>query len=130
MKIYDAKRSSISVKNRVLTGFGPNDMFTYASKEERIQTEVDAQGNASASINNARLAQITVNLSASSPDYKWLSDLSNNMEQFPVVIKTDVEKITVNTAYVSKPADVAAGKATGLRTFTIECLDSNVEVIE
>lgn len=130
MKLYDAKRSSISVKNRVLTGFTANDMFAYTAKEERIQTQVDAQGEASMSINNARLAQITVNLSASSPDYKWLSDLSNNMEEFPVVIKTDVEKITVNSAFISKPADVSAGKTTGARTFIIECLDSNVEVIE
>lgn len=129
-RIYDARDTSISIDNRVVTGFQDNDMFTFTAKEERITTQTDAQGFSSMGINNGRLATITLNLVATSPDYKWCMDLANTTSSFPVVIKSAYEKITVNVAFFTKPADIALGKAAGARTFTIECLDSQVEVLQ
>lgn len=128
-EVYDARETSISVDNRVITGFGDADMFSFTAKEERITTQTDAQGNSSMAVNNARLGTITLNLMATSPDYKWCMDLANATSEFPVVIKSPFEKITVNKAFFTKPADISLGKTGGARTFTIECLDSQVEVL-
>lgn len=128
-KLYDSRDTSISIDGRVVTGFQANDMFSFTAKEDKITTEVDAQGTATMSVNNARLAQITLNLAATSPDYKWCMDRANSMAEFPVVIKDNFEKVTCNRCFFSKVPDIAAGKTAGARTFVIETLDSTVEVL-
>lgn len=126
--IYNAKDCSISVDGRVVQGFQDNDMFSYTIKEDRIQTSVDAQGYASAAVNNNRLGQITINLSGNSVDHKRLNELANTNKMFPIVITTPYEKISGNQAMIAKPADGAFGKATPARTYTVEVLDMQVQV--
>lgn len=128
-KLYDSRDASISINGRVVTGFQSNDMFAFTAKEDKITTEVDAQGTATMSVNNARLSQITLNLAPTSPDYKWCMDLANSMTEFPTVIKDNFEKVTCNKCFFSKVPDIAVGKTAGARTFTIETLDSTVDVL-
>lgn len=128
--VYDPREATISINNRVITGFQENDMYTFTTKEDMITTATDAQGKSSLALNNARLAQITLNLAADSADYGFCAQLANSLTPFPVVIKTPFEKVTCSECYFTKPADVAAGKAVGARTFTAEALDSSVDVID
>lgn len=128
--LYDAKDVHISIDGRVIQGFQDGDMFSATTKEDRVTTEVDAQGFGFAAINNNRLGQITVNLSGNSPDHKRLNDLANSNKIFPVVITTPMEKITAQRCLITKPADAAFGKATPKRTYTIQCLEMHVEVLK
>lgn len=127
--IYNAIDVTLTVGGRVIKGFQDGDMITYSTKENRVQTEVDAQGVASIAVNNGRLGQIVVNLSGNSTNQKYLNDLANKNSQFPVVLKSKSEKISGNQAFIAKPADGAYGKATPKRTYTIEVLDMQVDVL-
>ncbi|KRL81808.1 phage structural protein [Ligilactobacillus equi] len=127
--IYNAKDVHISVDGRVVQGFQDGDMFTAQVKEDRVQTEVDAQGEPSVAINNNRLGQVTVNLSGNSADHKRLNKLANTSKVFPLVITTPYEKITCDQCIIARPAEAAFGKQTPKRTYTIEALDLHVEVL-
>lgn len=128
--IYNAKDVTISIDGRVVQGFQENDMFTVTRKEDNVQTAVDAQGWPAIAINNNRLGQITLNLSGESTDHKRLNELANNSKVFPIVVNTPFEKISGNQAIVAKPADSAYGKAVPGRTYTIEVLDMQIEVLQ
>lgn len=128
IQAYDAKSVTLTVDGVVVKGFQDGDMITYTNKEDRITTEVDAQGNPSFAINNSRLGQIVVNLSGNSASHKYLNKLANSVKKFPVVLISDTEKISANMAFIAKPADGAFGKQTPKRTYTIEALDMAIEV--
>lgn len=127
--VYNAKDVNISIDGRVVQGFQDNDMFSYTIKEDRVQTSVDAQGTPSIAVNNNRLGQLTVNLSGNSVDHKRLNQLANSNKVFPIVVTTPLEKISGNQAIIAKPADGAYGKNTPARTYTIEVLDMQVDVL-
>lgn len=129
VKIYDAKEVHLSINNRIISTFQEGDMVTATMKEDRVQTSVDAQGNASVAVNNNRLGQVTVNLSGTSPDHKFLNSLANSNKVFPIVISTPIEKITGAQAMITKQADAAFGKETPKRTYTIEVFDMHMEVL-
>lgn len=126
--IFNANDVILTVNNVVIKGFQDGDMLTYTIKEDRVQTEVDAQGFASISINNNRLGQITVNLSGNSASHKFLNGLANSNAIVSIVVKTPNEKISGTQAIIAKPADGQFGKATPKRTYTFEVLDMDVKV--
>lgn len=127
--IYDAKDVHLSIDGRVVQNFQDGDMFNVTVKEERVRTAVDAQGWPAIAINNNRLGQITVNLSGNSVDHKRLNQLANTNKVFALVATTPYEKISGTQCIISKPADAAFGKETPKRTYTIEVLDMQVEVL-
>ena len=127
---YNAKDTVITVGGVVVKGFQDGDMISYTIKENRVTTEVDAQGYPSVSINNNRLGQVVVNLSGTSPSHKYLNGLANSNKIVPIVIKTPNEKISGNQAIIAKPADGQFGKQTPKRTYTFEVLDMDVQATE
>ena len=129
VRLYDAVKANIVVDGRTIQGFQDGDMFNVTVKEERVRTAVDAQGWPSIAINNNRLGQITVNLSGNSVDHKRLNQLANTNKVFALVATTPYEKISGTQCIISKPADAAFGKETPKRTYTIEVLDMQVEVL-
>lgn len=126
--VYNAKDVVLTINSVVVQGFQDGDMISYTIKEDRVQTEVDAQGIPSIAVNNNRLGQITINLSGNSASHKYLNGLANSNKVVPIVIKTPSEKISGNQAIIAKPADGQFGKQTPKRTYTIEVLDMDVQV--
>jgi len=126
--VYNAKDVVLTINGVVVQGFQDGDMISYTIKEDRVQTEVDAQGVPSIAVNNNRLGQITINLSGNSASHKYLNGLANSNKVVPIVIKTPSEKISGNQAIIAKPADGQFGKQTPKRTYTIEVLDMDVQV--
>ena len=127
--VYNAKDVVLTVNNVVVKGFQDGDMITYTIKEDRVQTEVDAQGFPSIAVNNNRLGQIVVNLSGNSASHKFLNGLANSNKVVPIVLKSPDEKISGTQAIIAKPADGQFGKQTPKRTYTIEVLDMAVEAL-
>jgi len=127
--VFNAKDVVLTVDNVVVKGFQAGDMISYTIKEDRVQTEVDAQGFPSISINNNRLGQMTVNLSGNSPSHKFLNGLANSNKVVPIVLKSADEKISGTQAIIAKPADGQFGIQTPKRTYTIEILDMAVEAL-
>ena len=126
--IYNAKDVALVIDGRTVQGFQENDMFSFTFKEDRVNTNVDAQGFPSIAVNNNHLAQITVNLSGNSADHKRLNDLATKSTVFPISVDTPIEKISANQCIVNKPADSAYGKGTPARTYTIQLLDAELTV--
>ncbi len=62
-------------------------------------------------------------------DHKRLNQLANTNKVFALVATTPYEKISGTQCIISKPADAAFGKETPKRTYTIEVLDMQVEVL-
>ncbi len=124
--VYNAKDVTLTVGGVVVRGFQEGDMITYQIKEDRVQTQVDAQGFPSVAVNNNKLGQITINLSGNSASHKYLNGIANKNKVVPVVLKSEFETVSGTQAIIAKPADGAFGKDTPKRTYTIEVLDMDV----
>ncbi|QIL50114.1 hypothetical protein G7084_01515 [Weissella coleopterorum] len=129
IKLYDAKSVVLTVDGVVIQGFQDNDMITYSFKEEQVRTSVDAQGVPSLAKNNNHLGNIVINLSGNSKSHKFLNNLANTRKVFPIVIKSDLEKVSSTQCIIAKPADGAFGKDTPKRTYTVEALSMEVTAL-
>lgn len=123
MTTYDAREVTTVVDGIILTGFQDGDMVSFGKDNNFVEVQVDAQGEASAAINNDSLGTFTVNLSASSPFNKKMIQLANTRKQFSISIKHKSERASATKAFIEKTPDGAFGKSTGSRTYTIKALD-------
>ncbi len=123
MTTYDAREVTIVVDGTILTGFQDGDMVSFGKDNNFVEVQVDAQGEASAAINNDKLGTFTINLSASSPFNKKMVQLANSRKQFAVSVKHKTERASATKAFIEKTPDGAFGKATGSRTYAIKALD-------
>lgn len=80
---YDAKDTSIIVKDMYITGLG-EDMFSAEKDEDNFTESVGAQGDVVTSESNNRLGTITLNVQPTSPQRKFLLSLANETEPFPI----------------------------------------------
>lgn len=129
VRIYDALKANIVVNGRTIQGFQDQDMFTYAFKEEKIKTSVDAHGDPAVAKNNNHLGTITINLTGNSIDHKYLNGIANANKQVTIQITSDIEKISGNQAFITKIPDGGFGKDTPKRTYVFEVLDMHVDAL-
>lgn len=123
MTTYDAREVSTIIDNAVITGFQDGDMVSFAKDNEFIETQVDAQGEASAALNNDSLGTFTINLSSNSPWNKKMMDLANGRKQFAITIKHKTERAWATKAFITKTPDGSYGKGVGSRAYSIKALD-------
>lgn len=129
LHMYNALDANIVIGGRTIKGFQENDMFSYTFKEEQIKTSVDAQGTPAGSVNNNHLGEVTINLSGTSVDHKYLNGIANSHKQVTLQINSEFEKISGNQAFISKVPDGAFGKDTPKRTYKFEVLDMRVDAL-
>lgn len=129
LHMYNALDANIVIDGRTIQGFQENDMFSYTFKEDQIKTAVDAQGTPAGSVNNNHLGEVTINLSGTSVDHKYLNGIANSHKQVTLQINSEFEKISGNQAFISKVPDGAFGKDTPKRTYKFEVLDMRVDVL-
>src|SRR5699024_2102796 len=123
MTTYDAREVSTIVDGFVVTGFQDGDMVSFSKDNTFIETQVDAQGEASAALNNDSLGTFTINLSSGSAWNKKLMQLANSRKQFAVTIKHKDERAWATKAFITKTPDSSYGKGVGNRAYTIKALD-------
>lgn len=129
MKTYDARKVTTVVDSVVAQGFQDGDMVSFSKDSDYVEVVVDAQGQASAALNNDNMGTITINLSSSSPFNKKMMQLANSRKQFPISIKHDTERAWGTKAFVQKTPDGSFGKGTGSRSYTIKVLDYKHEYL-
>jgi len=123
MTTYDAREVSTIVDGFVVTGFQDGDMVSFSKDNTFIETQVDAQGEASAALNNDSLGTFTINLSSGSASNKKLMQLANSRKQFAVTVKHKKERAWATKAFIEKTPDGSYGKGVGSRAYTIKALD-------
>ncbi|WP_289760340.1 phage structural protein [Lactobacillus taiwanensis] len=127
MRPYNAINANIVVDGRTIQGFQENDMFSYTFSEEKVRVAVDAQGQVGTATNNNHLGEITINLSGTSIDHKFLLDIANSNRRVSIQITSEIEKISGTKAWITKVPDGAFGKEVPKRTYKFKVADLRVE---
>lgn len=123
MEVYDANKVSILVNNIALFGFADGDMVACSKDSNNVEIKSDAQGNASAAVNNDKMGTVRIDLAQTSPCYAKLVDIANRQLKVPVFVINGKEKIGGSQAFVEKLPDAAFGKSVATRSFTFKVLD-------
>lgn len=80
---YDAKDTSITVDGVYITGLG-EDMISVEKDEDFFTTSVGAQGDVVKSQTNNPLGTVTIYVQPTSPQKKFLMNLSKRTAPFPL----------------------------------------------
>ncbi|AOA01486.1 phage structural protein [Carnobacterium maltaromaticum] len=123
MLTYDARAVSIIVDSINLFGFGDGDMVTCSKDANNAEIKVDAQGQASAAINNDNLGTIKIELAQTSPCYPKMMAIANEKKIVPVRVVNGTEVIGGSKAIIEKLPDAGFGKSVGARSFSFKVLD-------
>ncbi|EUJ24764.1 gp15 [Listeria grandensis FSL F6-0971] len=123
METYDAAKVSIIVDGLNYFGFSDGDMVNCSKDSNNAEFKSDAQGNASAAVNNDSLGTIKIDLAQTSPCYKHIVGLANSKKTFPIRIVDGNHVIGGLRAIVEKLPDAGYGKGVGTRSATIKVMD-------
>jgi len=121
--VYDAKEVTVIVDGVTVVGFADGDMVTCTKDENNITVVEDAQGSASAAINNSKIGTIQIMLAQTSPNYRQLVNLANSRRVVPTRVVNGSETIGGSQALVEKLPDTTFGSSVGSRQFTLKVLD-------
>lgn len=127
--VYDAAKSNVVIGGRTIRGFQEGDMYSYEFSEDKMTATVDAHGDPSGAIHNSNLGTVTLNLSGTSIDHKYLNNITNTNKIVPLQITSDIEKVTGTKAFITKVPSGGFGKDTPKRTYVFKVLDLHVEAL-
>ncbi|MBA3926539.1 phage structural protein [Listeria rustica] len=123
METYDALKVVTVVDGVTLFGFSDGDMVTCSKDANNMEAKTDAQGTASAAVNNDSLGTIKIDLAATSPCNKQMITLANTRKKFPIRVINGKETMGGSLAFVEKLPDSGFGKGVGTRSYSIKILD-------
>lgn len=123
MKTYDASLVSVVVDGRFITGFDEGEFVSWEKDEDNFSTKVDAQGYTGVAVVNNQLGTITLPVSQTSPDLKFLKTLANTKKKFAIWVNSPDEKIGGTEAMVKKTPEGSFGDEIGVREFEIQVFD-------
>lgn len=127
MKTYNAANMICLINGQQVFGFGQDDMITVSYSENRQTSKQDPQGTHNRSINNKTGATITINLAATSPVNKTMTDLLNNLEEFSFDFRDDTVHYQTNWCFITKSPDYTAGNETPNRAWQLTAFDLDEE---
>lgn len=120
---YDASLVTVVVAGRFLTGFDEGDMVSWSKDEDNFDTKIDAQGFTSVAVRNNTLGTITIPLSQTSPDLKYMKELANRKEPFSIWITSPEENVGGAEAMIKKTPDGTLGDEINSREFEVQVFD-------
>lgn len=129
MAKYNADDTTIMVNNNPIYGFGEDTMVTVSYDQDRGTINIDPQGTGVLSVNNKDLATVTLNISESSPSAKLLSDLSADLTEFSVDIRTSTYHYWSNYCLVLKDPDYSSAAAAGNQAWQIKAVNLHKESV-
>lgn len=109
----DAKKCTVTVGSRFLTGFAPDGIFNLVWSADRVSPTVGSQGDVVFVEGADESATLTVTLSPTSSSIPFLEDMCFNRASHPVTVN-DASPDARITYYspkcrVQKPADKSRG---------------------
>lgn len=125
---YNPNDVTLTIDGVFVTGMG-EDMITFAFQEERFEPVVGAQGDVVINETNNKLADMTISLLPSSPQYKMCLNYARNGKVFPIwgVDKSIGERFGGTKARFKNPAEISYGTELEAREFEILVVDGTVE---
>lgn len=123
MEEYDASKVITIIDGVTLFGFSDGDMVSCSKDANNIETKVDAQGIASAAINNDSLGSVKIDLASTSPCNKQMITLANTRKRVPILVINGKETMGGSLAYIEKLPDSSFGKGIGTRSYNVKVLD-------
>lgn len=129
-KRYDAKDCTILVNGVYITGLG-EDMVTGEKDEELYSTSVGAQGDVCINTTNDPIGTVTVTIQPTSPQKKFLMDLANKKDPFPlwVVNKALGERFGGSSALLKSFPEISRSAEAEDMEFEFGVFDYTVEAI-
>lgn len=128
-QIYDASTITTTINQKIVSGYKKGTFVTANPDSDRVNLEVNAQGEPSWALNNDKSGTIVVTLNQTSPWNRILTELSNKRQFFSIWVDdpTNKEKRGGSQAYISKVADATYSDAVEARTWTIKVGDFEVK---
>lgn len=125
---YNPNDTTLTIDGVYMTGLG-EDMITFAFQEERFSTLVGAQGDVVVNETNSHLADMTVTVLPSSPQYAMCLEYARNGTVFPIwgVNKSIGERFGGTKARFKNPAEISYGNELEAREFEVTVFDGVVE---
>lgn len=121
---YNPNDTTLTIDGVYMTGLG-EDMITFAFQEERFTPVVGAQGDVVVNETNNNLADMTISVLPSSPQYKMCLTYARNGNVFPIwgVNKSVGERFGGTKARFKNPAEASYGTELEAREFEITVFD-------
>ena len=125
---YNPNDTTLTIDGVFMTGLG-EDMISFAFQEERFSPLIGAQGDVVLNETNNHLADMSVTVLPSSPQYKMCLDYAKNGNVFPIwgVNKSVGERFGGTKARFKNPAEISYGTEMEARSFEITVFDGVVE---
>lgn len=125
---YNPNDTTLTIDGVYMTGLG-EDMITFAFQEERFSPVVGAQGDVVVNETNNHLADMTVTIFPSSPQYAMCLEYARKGTVFPIwgVNKSIGERFGGTKARFKNPAEIGYGSELEAREFEITVFDGVVE---
>lgn len=125
---YNPNDTTLTIDGVFMTGLG-EDMITFAFQEERFSPMVGAQGDVILNETNNHLADMSITVLPSSPQYKMCLDYARKGTIFPIwgVNKSVGERFGGTKARFKNPAEISYGAEMEGREFEITVFDGVVE---
>lgn len=128
---YDAKKVSVLVAGRPITGFADGSFVNVEREEDSFSDVAGSSGEVVVSANNDRRGSITITLLQTSPDVDFLFgkiaeyEASGELVFFPVMVRDQINGTVhkVSEAWVLRPADSEYGREVNSREFVLRCAD-------
>lgn len=126
MGAYDAKKCTVVVDGRFITGFDDGSMVSSEKDEDFFEAKEDAQGEVIVSEKNSNLGSVTITLSQTSPSSTFMNELAKSRKEVPVWVTYNgepKEKSGGTRARVKKLAGREYGDEAGSREFEMTVFD-------
>jgi len=120
---YDAKNSTVTVKGKIITGFAEGSMVEWEKDEDNFTAITDPQGTVGVAKVNNSLGTMTIVLAQTSPDNRYLKNLANTGEIFPIWAQSNNEKVGGTQAMVKKTPDGELSDEISEREYEIQVFD-------
>lgn len=93
VRTVDAKQTSITINNRIVTGLAEGSYVEWEKDEDNFNAKTDAMGDTAVAITHHNTGTITLTLSQTSPMLAAIKKLATTRAIFPIWVTTPDEKV-------------------------------------
>ena len=124
--VYDAKKVTVTVDGKFITGFGEGTFVTASKDEDGFEHTTSAQGDVGIAVRNNTVGTIEITLNQTSPSINFLDQLAASFKMVPVWVISNnevKEKSGGTKAMITKPSDKEYSDVISERTYEIKVFD-------
>lgn len=120
---YDPKKVSVTVADRIMTGFSEDSIIKIASSGDAVTPTVGVQGDVSYTESADKSGTLTLSFAQTSASIAYLRKLYNNKTSFAVVVNDANDGmgflLSASGCRITKMPDIERGKSIATQEITI-----------